>query len=80
MAAKERWDEQWAAWAAQKSLDEEKEKGRKRKRRDTKEAEETGDEEDKDPDYVQLEEGSSKDPLYEPSRKELKRADKEGDE
>ena len=79
MAAKERWDEQWAAWAAQKSLDKEKEKGKKRKRYDTKEAEETGDDKDKDPDYVQSEEGSSQDPLYEPSRKELKRADKEGD-
>ena len=79
LAAKERWDKQWEAWTAQKSLDEEKEKGKKRKRRDTKEAEETGDEEDKDLDYVQSEEGSSQDPLYEPSRKELKRADKEGD-
>ena len=27
MAARERWAEYWAAWAAQKSLDEEKEKG-----------------------------------------------------
>ena len=79
LAAKEKWDEQWAAWAAQKSLDEEKEKGKKRKRYDTKEAEETGDDKDKDPDYVQSEEGSSQDPLYESSRKELKKADKEGD-
>ena len=54
-------------------------KEKKRKRHDTKEAEETGDEEDKDPDYVQSEEGSSQDPLYEPSRKELKKANKEGD-
>ena len=29
--------------------------------------------------YVQSEEGSSEDPLYEPSRKEFKRADKVGD-
>ena len=36
MAAKEKWDEYWAAWAAQKSLDEEKEKGKKRKSYDTK--------------------------------------------
>ena len=81
MAAKEKWDEYWAAWAAQKSLDEEKEKGKKRKRYDTKEeAEEAaGDDKDRDPDYVQSEEGSSQDPLYEPTRKELKRADKEGD-
>ena len=33
MAAKEKWDEYWAA---QKSLDKEKEKGKKRKRYDTK--------------------------------------------
>ena len=37
MAEKEKWDECWAAWAAQKSLDEENEKGKKRKRYDTKE-------------------------------------------
>ena len=35
MAARERWAEYWAAWAAQKSLDEDKEKGKKRKRYDT---------------------------------------------
>ena len=81
MAAKEKWDKYWAAWTAQKSLDQEKEKGKKRKRYDTKgEAEgAAGDNKDRDPDYVQSEEGSSQDPLYKPSRKELKRADKEGD-
>ena len=80
MAAREKWAEYWAAWAAQKSLDEEKEKGKKRKY-DTKEEAEAaaGDDKDRDPDYVQSEEGSSQDPLYEPSRKELKRADKEGE-
>ena len=31
MAAREKWAEYWAAWAAQKSLNEEKEKGKKRK-------------------------------------------------
>ena len=36
MAARERWAKYWAAWTAQKSLDEEKEKGKKRKY-DTKE-------------------------------------------
>ena len=30
MTAREKWAENWAAWAAQKSLDEEKEKGKKR--------------------------------------------------
>ena len=80
MAAREKWAEYWAAWAAQKSLDKEKDKGKKRKY-DTKEEAEAaaGDDKDGDPDYVQSEEGSSQDPLYEPSRKELKRADKEGD-
>ena len=81
MAAKERWDEYWAAWTAQKSLDKEKEKGKKRKRYETKEKVEatSGDDKDRDPDYIQSEEDSSKDPLYKPSRKELRRADEEGD-
>ena len=76
-----KWAEYWAAWAAEKSLDKEKERGKKRKTDDTKEEAEAaaGDDEDEDPDYVQWEEGSSQDPLYEPSRKELKKADKEGD-
>ena len=61
-------------------LDEEKEKGKKRKYNTKEEAEAAaGDDKDRDLDYVQSEEGSSQDPLYEPSRKELKRADKEGD-
>ena len=81
-AAKEKWDEYWTAWTTQKSLDEEKEKGKKRKRYDTKEEAEAaaGDDKDRDPDYVQSEEGSSQDPLYEPSRQELKRADKKGEQ
>ena len=81
MAAKEKWDKYWAACAAQKSLDKEKKKGKKRKRYDTKEETEAAaeDDKDRDPDYVQLKEGSSQDPLYKPSRKELKRANREGD-
>ena len=39
MAAKENWDDYWAAWTVQQSLDEEKGKGKKRKRYDTKEEE-----------------------------------------
>ena len=80
MAAREKWAKYWAAWAAQKSLDEEKEKGKKRKY-DTKEEAEAaaGDNKDRDPDYVQSEEGSSQNSLYKPSRKKLKRADKEGE-
>ena len=78
MAAREKWAKYWAAWAAQKSLDKDKEKGKKRKY-DTKEEAEAaaGDDKDRDPEYVQSEEGSSQDPLYEPSQKELKRVDKE---
>ena len=80
MAAREIWAKYWAAWAAQKSLDEEKEKGKKRKY-DTKEEVDAavGDDKDRDLDYVQSEEGSCQDPLYEPSQKELKRAHKKGD-
>ena len=67
--------------AAQKSLDEEKEKGKKRKRYDTKEEAEAAarDDRERDPDYVRSEEDSSTDPTYVPSRKELRRADEEGD-
>ena len=80
MAAREKWAKYWVAWAAQKSLDEEKEKGKKRKYNTKEEAEAAaGDDKDRDPDYVQSEEGSSQDPLFEPSQKELKRANKEGD-
>ena len=81
MAARERWAEYWAAWAAQKSLDEDKEKGKKRKRYDTKEEAEAaaGDDRDRDLDYVRSEEDSSTDPTYAPSRKELRRANEEGD-
>ena len=81
MKVKEEWAETWAEFTAQKSLDEEQERRQKRKRDQTKEQAEraAGDDRDDDPDYVQSEEGSSLDPLYEPSRKELKRADKEGD-
>ena len=81
MAAKENWDDYWTAWKAQQSLDKEKEKGKKRKRYDTKEEVEAaaGDDRDRDPDYVRSEEDSSTDPTYVPSRKELRRADEEGD-
>ena len=39
-----------------------------------------GDNRDEDEDYVPSEEPSSEDPPYEPTKKELKRADKEGDQ
>ena len=80
MAAREKWTEYWAVWTARKSLNKEKEKGKKKKYNTKEEAEAAdGDDKDRDPDYVQSEEGSSQDPLYKPLQKELKRADKEGD-
>ena len=81
MATKEKWDDYWAAQTVQQSLDKEKEKGKKRKRYNTKEEAEAaaGDDRDRDPDYVRSEEDSSTDPTDVPSRKELRRADEEGD-
>ena len=55
MAAREKWAEYWAAWAAQKSLDKEKEKGKKRKYDTEEEAEAAaGDDKDRDPDSYSL--------------------------
>ena len=56
-------------------------KRQEEERYDTKEEAEAaaGDDRDRDPDYVRLEEDSSTDPTYAPSRKELRRADEEGD-
>ena len=81
IAAKENWDDYWTAWKAKQSLDEEREKGKKRKRYDTKEKVEAAarNDRDRDPDYVRSEEDSSTDPTYVPSRKELRRANEEGD-
>ena len=39
-----------------------------------------GNDRDDDEDYIPSEEPSSEDPLYEPTKKELRRADKEGDQ
>ena len=63
------------------ALDKEKEKGKKRKRHDTKEEAEAAARDDRDRhlDYVRLEEDSSMDSTYIPSRKEHRRADKERD-
>ena len=85
MKVREEWAESWAAFTAQKSLDEKKEKSQKRKWDQTKEEAEAeeGDNRDKDPDYYTSEDRddqSSIDPTYEPSRKEPTRVDKEGDQ
>ena len=79
MAAKEKWDDLWAAWTVQQSLDERERKRQEEKRYDTKEEAEAaaGDDRDRDPDYVRSEEDSSTDPTYVPSRKELQESDRE---
>ena len=75
----------WSKYAAKKErqVAEEKKK-RKRKPSATQTKEEAehaeGDDRDEDEDYVSSEEPSSEDPPYEPTKKELRRADKEGDQ
>ena len=79
------WEEVWQEFVTEKSIQTYTEevdwRDKKHKRTETnQEAEKAaGDDKEKDLDYVQSEEGSSMDPLYEPTRKELKRADRERD-
>ena len=80
-AARKDWNECWDDYIAWKSI---KDKGKKRKRSHTKEEAEAaeGDNRDKDPDYDPDEDAgdqSSQDLTYIPSKKELKKADEEGD-
>ena len=75
----------WSKYAAkmeQQVAEEKKKKKRKPSATQTKEEAERaeGDHKDNDEDYIPSEEPSSEDPLYEPNKKELKRADKEGDQ
>ena len=74
----------WSEYAAKKELRAAEERKTKRKPSATQTKEEAehaeGDERDEDKDYVPSEEPSSEDPPYEPTKKELKRADKEGDQ
>ena len=83
--ATETWEKVWSEYAIKKSK-QEAEESRQRKRKpsatQTKEEAECaeGDDRDEDEDYVPSEEPSSEDPPYEPTKKELKRADKEGDQ
>ena len=75
----------WSEYAAKKKRQTaEGRKQRKRKPSATQTKEEAehaeGDDRDEDEDYVLSEEPSSEDPPYEPTKKELKRADKEGDQ
>ena len=82
--AKDTWEKVWMEYAIKKSKQEAEERKRKRKPSATQTKEEAehaeGDDRDEDEDYVPSEEPSSEDPPYEPTKKELKRADKEGDQ
>ena len=83
--AQETWEKVWTEYAIKKSK-QEAEESRQRRRRPTatQTREETeraeGDDKDEDEDYIPSEEPSSEDPTYEPTRRELRRADKEGDQ
>ena len=82
---KKEWEEVWAAFKTKKQQREAEEEKRKKKKPQTKEEAEAaeGDDRDEDEDYHPSEDvgdQSSQDKLYEPSKKDLKRADKEGDQ
>ena len=82
--ATETWKKVWTQYTAKKERRVAEERKRKRKPSATQTKEEAecaeGDDKDEDEDYIPSEEPSSEDPLYEPTKKELKRADKEGDQ
>ena len=82
--ATETWEKVWSEYAAKKERRAAEERKRKRKPSATQTKEEAeraeGDDRDEDEDYVPSEEPSSENPPYEPTKKELKRADKEGDQ
>ena len=74
----------WSEYAAKKERRAAEERKRKREPSATQTKEEAehaeGDDRDEDEDYVPSEEPSSEDPPYKLTKKELKRADKEGDQ
>ena len=82
--ATETWEKVWLEYAAKKELRAAEERKRKRKPSATQTKEEAecaeGDDRDEDEDYIPSEEPNSEDPPYEPTKKELRRADKEGDQ
>ena len=82
--ATEKWEKVWSKFQAKKKQQEAEEKKEKKKKPATQTKEEAeraeGDDRDDDEDYIPSEEPSSEDPLYEPTKKELRRADKEGDQ
>ena len=79
--AQKDWEEAWMAYIVDKSKKQAEEKKSKKTKEETKAAE--GDDKDEDEDYDPSEDAddaSSQDPTYKPSKKELKRSDKEGDQ
>ena len=82
--ATEKWEKVCSKFQAKKKQQEAEEKKEKKKPSATQTKEEAecaeGDDRDDDEDYIPSEEPSSEDPLYEPTKKELRRADKEGDQ
>ena len=82
--ATETWKKVWAQYTAKKEWWVAEERKRKRKPSATQTKEEAerveGNDRDEDEDYVPSKEPSSEDPPYEPTKKELRRADKEGDQ
>ena len=75
----------WSKYAAKKeqqAAEEKKKKKRKPSATQTKEEAEhaEGNDRDDDKDYIPSKEPSSEDPLYQLTKKELKRADKKGDQ
>ena len=83
--ATETWKKVWSKYAAKKeqqAAEEKKKRKRKPSATQTKEEAERaeGDDRDEDEDYVPSKEPSSEDPPYEPTKKELRGADKEGDQ
>ena len=81
--AKQDWEEMWATYEASKQQQEADGERHKKKAKTKEEAKATaGDDRDEDEDYHPSGDAgdqSSLDPLYEPSRKDLKDANKEGD-
>ena len=82
--ATEKWKKVWSKFKAKKKQQEAEEKKKKKKKPATQTKEEAecaeGDDRDEDEDYHPSEEPSSEDPLYEPTKKELRKADEEGDQ
>ena len=75
------WQKVWSEYAAKKEQTAEERERRPTATQTREEAERAeGDDKDEDEDYIPSEEPSSEDPSYEPTKKELRRADKEGDQ